>query len=259
MKILFVGDVVGKPGCDCVARLLPRIKKEHGIDLAVINCENATATNGVMPAAAQALLDAGADVLTGGNHIFGKKQMHAMLEENDRVLRPANYPPSAPGRGRTDIDCGRYTVTVINLQGTAFMDALESPFDALDRLLVDAGRITLVDFHAEATSEKRALGFYADGRVTALIGTHTHVQTADAQILPGGSGYLTDAGMTGTVDSVLGAKKEIVIDRFRSKLPIPFELAEGKTALCGVVIEADEKTGKCRHITPVCYDNDREN
>lgn len=251
MKILFVGDVVGKAGCDCVARLLPRIKQQYGIDLTVINCENATATNGVMPAAAQSLLDAGADVLTGGNHIFGKKQMHAMLDENARVLRPANYPASAPGRGRTDIDCGRCTVTVINLQGTAFMDALESPFTALDRLLVDAGRITLVDFHAEATSEKRALGFYADGRVTALVGTHTHVRTADAQILPHGSGYMSDVGMTGVIDSVLGAKKEIVIDRFLSKLPIPFELAEGPAAFCGVVIEADEKTGRCLGLTPV--------
>ncbi len=248
MKILFIGDVVGKPGCDCVARLLPRIKRQHGVNLTVINCENATATNGVMPAAAQSLLDAGADVLTGGNHIFGKKQMHPLLDENERILRPANYPGSAPGHGRVDIDCGAYKVTVINLQGNAFMDALENPFTALDRLLDGAGRITLVDFHAEATSEKRALGFYADGRVTALVGTHTHVQTNDAQILPGGSGYMTDAGMTGVVDSVLGAKKEIVIDRFLTKLPIPFELAEGETALCGVLIEADEKTGVCKKI-----------
>lgn len=252
MKILFVGDVVGKAGCDCVARLLPRIKKQYGIDLTVINCENATATNGVMPAAAQSLLDAGADVLTGGNHIFGKKQMHPLLDESRCILRPANYPDGAPGRGRVDIDCGACTVTVINLQGNAFMDALENPFTALDRLLDGAGRITLVDFHAEATSEKRALGFYADGRVTALVGTHTHVQTADAQVLPGGTGYLTDAGMTGVVDSVLGAKKEIVIDRFLTKLPIPFELAEGNTALCGVVIEADERSGRCLGMTPIC-------
>lgn len=248
MKILFVGDVVGKVGCDCVARLLPKIKRQHGIDLTVINCENASATNGVMPVAAQSLLHAGADVLTGGNHIFGKKQMHPMLEENERILRPANYPSGVPGHGRVDVDCGAYTVTVINLQGTAFMDALDNPFTTLDRLLDGAGKIVLVDFHAEATSEKRALGFYADGRVTALVGTHTHVQTADAQILPKGSGYLTDAGMTGVVDAVLGAKKEIVIERFLSKLPIPFELAEGETALCGVVIEADEKTGVCKNI-----------
>ncbi len=252
MKILFIGDVVGKPGCDCVARLLPRIKRHYGVDLTVINCENATATNGVMPAAAQSLLDAGADVLTGGNHIFGKKQMHPLLDDNERILRPANYPSRAPGHGRVDIDCGAYTVTVINLQGNAFMDALENPFTVLDRLLDGAGRIVLVDFHAEATSEKRALGFYVDGRVTALVGTHTHVQTNDAQVLPGGSGYMTDAGMTGVVDSVLGAKKEIVIERFLSKLPIPFELAEGDTALCGVLIEADEKTGKCLGLTTVC-------
>ena len=252
MKILFIGDVVGKPGCDCVAKLLPRIKKEHDIDLTVINCENASAQNGVMPAAAQALLDAGADVLTGGNHIFGKKQMHSMLDESNCIVRPANYPDSAPGKGRVDLDFGSYTVTVINLQGTAFMDSLESPFTALDRLLDKAGNVVLVDFHAEATSEKRALGFYADGRVSAFIGTHTHVQTADAQVLPKGTGYLTDAGMTGVVDSVLGANKELVIERFRSRLPIPFEMSTGDCALCGVVADIDEKSGKCRKMTLIC-------
>ena len=253
MKILFVGDVVGAPGCACFAGLLPGLKKEYGIDLTIVNYENASAANGVMPAAAQSLLDAGADVLTGGNHSFGKKQMYDFLEENERVLRPLNFPAACPGHGRCDVDMGACTVTVLNLQGCAFMEALKSPFEALDEeLKKGTGKIVFVDFHAEATSEKRALGFYADGRISALCGTHTHVQTADEQILPQGTGYMTDAGMTGVVDSILGAEKQIAIDRFLTKLHIPFELAEGESALCGAVLDIDEKTGKCRTIERIC-------
>ena len=252
MKILMVGDIVGEYGCNCFALKLPVIKREQGIDLVIVNCENATATSGIMPAQAQFLLDNGADMLTGGNHIFGKKQMHPFLNENPFVIRPANYPDKAPGAGKAHIDCGSAKVTVINLQGTVFMDSLENPFDCLDRLLDDEdnGSIILVDFHAEASSEKRALGFYADGRVTALVGTHTHVQTADEQILPKGTGYITDIGMTGVIDSVLGADKELAITRFRNKMPVPLELAEGKTALCGVIIETD-RSGKCLSVTRV--------
>lgn len=253
MKILFVGDVVGKQGMDACARLLKNVKMQFGIDFTIINCENASATNGVMPAAAQALLDIGADVLTGGNHTFGKKQMHDFLDESERTLRPANYPDCCPGKGVVTVDCGAYAVTVINLQGVAMMDALANPFFVLDRLLEEnTGKIIFVDFHAEATSEKRALGFYADGRVSALIGTHTHVQTADEQVLPGGTGYITDAGMTGVIDSVLGAEKQIAIDRFKSHLPIPFELAEGPIQLCGVVLDIDIVTGRCRSVERVC-------
>ncbi len=252
MKILFIGDVVGKVGCDCVTRLLPGLKQAYGVDFTVINCENASATNGVMPQQAQALLDAGADLLTGGNHSFGKKQMHPFLDENPRILRPANYPPGCPGRGRADMDCGAVTVTVLNLQGTTYMEALQSPFACLDEELEKGcGKIVLIDFHAEASSEKRALGFYADGRVSAVIGTHTHVQTADAQILPDGTGYMTDAGMTGVVDSVLGADKEIAVNRFLTKLPIPFELAEGAAAVSGAVLEVDDRTGRCLSIAAV--------
>ena len=252
MKILMVGDIVGEKGCNCFARKLPSLKREHRIDLVIVNCENATATSGIMPSQAQFLLDNGADLLTGGNHIFGKKQMHPFLNENPFVIRPANFPDKAPGKGKAHIDCGSAKVTVINLQGTVFMDSLESPFDMLDKLLDDKenGSIILVDFHAEASSEKRALGFYADGRVTALVGTHTHVQTADEQILPKGTGYITDLGMTGVTDSVLGADKELAITRFRNKMPIPLELAEGECTLNGVIIETDRQ-GKCLGITRV--------
>jgi metallophosphoesterase (TIGR00282 family) len=248
MKILFVGDVVGKVGCDCVARLLPKIKRQHGIDLTVINCENASATNGVMPAAAQSLLHAGADVLTGGNHIFGKKQMHPMLEENERILRPANYPSGVPGHGRVDVDCGAYTITVINLQGTAFMDALDNPFTALDRLLDGAGKIVLVDFHAEATSEKITFAHYVDGRVTAVVGTHTHVQTSDAFILPKGTAYLTDLGMTGPYISSIGRDLKPVTRRFVTGMPSRFDVAEGPCVLEGAVIEFDPSSAKAASI-----------
>ena len=168
-------------------------------------------------------------MLTGGNHSFGKITMHPYLDENPRILRPANYEDRCPGRGMASFDCGRARVTVINLQGQSFMDPLRNPFYMLDTLVEQAGGgIVLVDFHAEATSEKRAFGFYADGRVTAVLGTHTHVQTADEQILPGGTGYITDAGMTGVVDSVIGADKEIAVERFLTNLRDPVFTGGGR-------------------------------
>ena len=254
MRILFIGDVVGKTGCEGLARKLPQIKKEYNVDITIVNCENATATNGVVPAQAQYLLDNGADVLTGGNHIFGKKQIYEMLEESPFIVRPANYPESAPGKGVTHIDCGRDKLTVINLQGTVFMDSLKSPFDTLDDILKneDCGNIIFVDFHAEATSEKKSLAFYADGKISALIGTHTHVQTADEAILPGGTGYLTDVGMTGVQYSVLGAKKEIAVERFRTKIPVPFELEEGEIQVNGVLCDI-ASNGKCLSIERIKY------
>lgn len=252
MNILMVGDIVGKAGCDCFANKISQLKREYNLDLVIVNCENATAASGIMPAQAQELLYSGADLLTGGNHIFGKKQMHQFLDENNFVIRPANFPSKAPGRGVAHIDCGANIVTVINLQGTVFMDSLDSPFEYVDKLLnnPENGNIILVDFHAEATSEKRAMGFYLDGRVTAMVGTHTHVQTADEQILPKGTGYITDLGMTGVRNSVLGADIDIAVGRFINKIPVPFELAEGETMLCGAVIETDN-SGKCLSIKRV--------
>lgn len=253
MNILFVGDVVGKPGVEAFVRKLPKIRRDNGIDFVVVNCENASAVNGVVPREADALFAAGADVLTGGNHSFGKISMHPYLDENPNILRPANYEDRCPGRGMVTVDCGKACVTVINLQGQAFLDPLRNPFHMLDALLEQVGGgVILVDFHAEATSEKRAFGFYADGRVTAVIGTHTHVQTADEQILPAGTGYITDAGMTGVVDSVIGAEKDVAIERFLTNLRTPFSVAEGECALCGVILDADEKTGRCRSIRRVC-------
>ena len=255
MIVLAIGDVVGSAGCEYLRRVLPSLKREHGVDLVVANGENAHDGNGLLPADAEHLLASGVDVVTGGNHTFRQKGVWDLLDESERVLRPANYPDAAPGRGFALVDMGYLTVAVLNLMGTAFLEPLACPFEAADRLVERAGRegarIILVDFHAEATAEKKALGFYLDGRVSALFGTHTHVQTSDAQILPAGTGYITDLGMTGPAISVLGVKPEASIARMKDKLPARFVNAEGPCLLEGCLFEIDNKSGLCRSVTPV--------
>ena len=184
-------------------------------------------------------------MITGGNHTFRRHEFYDLLEENECLLRPANLPAGTPGRGMTVVDRGRYQVTVINLQGTVYMEALASPFDTLDALLAEAGnpKFCVVDFHAEATAEKRALAAYVDGRISALFGTHTHVATADEQILPGGTGFITDVGMTGPVQSCLGVRTELAVQKMRTKLPVRFATAEGACAMDGVLFTLDDKTG----------------
>lgn len=248
MKLLMIGDVVGDIGCRFLARKLPALKREHHIDLVVVNGENSADGNGITAESAHALFAAGADVITTGNHAFQRKN-ELSLFENESIVRPANYSAACPGRGYTIADLGSSQAAVINLQGVLFLEPLDNPFDTMDRLLAEIDTPNIfVDFHAEATSEKRALGHYLAGRVTAVIGTHTHVPTADACILGGHTGYLTDVGMTGAEDSVLGVKKEIAIDRLRLHVPIRFEEAEGACWLCGVLVEYDKKTGKCAKI-----------
>ena len=255
MIVLAIGDVVGSAGCSFLRRTLPALKKEHGVDLVVANGENAHDGNGMLPADAAFLLDSGVDVLTGGNHTFRQRGIYDTLDENDRVLRPANYPDGAPGKGMTLIDMGYTTVAVINLLGVAFLEPLNCPFEAADRLVAQAkqagAKVILLDFHAEATAEKKALAFYLDGRITALFGTHTHVQTSDAQVLPAGTGYLTDLGMTGPALSVLGVKPEASIARMKDKLPARFVNAEGPCLLEGCLLDVDEKSGKCRSATAI--------
>ena len=250
MNILCIGDVVGSVGCRHLASVLPRIKREYGVDVCVVNGENSADGNGITPTAARHLFDAGADVITGGNHSFRRPEMMDELEENPYVLRPANYPAGTPGRGVTVVDRGRYQVTVINLQGTVYMEALTSPFESLDSLLAEAGnpKFCIVDFHAEATAEKRALAGYADGRISALFGTHTHVPTADQQILSGGTGFITDVGMTGPIDSCLGVRTELSIQKMRTKLPVRFALAEGPCRMDCVLFTLDDKTGRCTAV-----------
>ncbi|MBQ4332727.1 MAG: TIGR00282 family metallophosphoesterase [Clostridia bacterium] len=245
MNILCIGDVVGGIGCRHLQQVLPRVKRELAVDVCIVNGENSADGNGITPVSAGHLFDAGADVITGGNHTFRRHEFYDLLEENECLLRPANLPAGTPGRGMTVVDRGRYQVTVINLQGTVYMEALASPFDTLDALLAEAGnpKFCVVDFHAEATAEKRALAAYVDGRISALFGTHTHVATADEQILPGGTGFITDVGMTGPVQSCLGVRTELAVQKMRTKLPVRFATAEGACAMDGVLFTLDDKTG----------------
>lgn len=253
MNILAIGDVVGSAGCDFLRRHLPALKKMNGIDLVIANGENSADGNGITPASAEHLFTSGVDVITTGNHVFRRKEIYNLLDENPRILRPANYPAGAPGRGYTVIDTGRVNVCVVNLIGTVYLDSFDSPFLTADAILREAGSglLTVVDFHAEATSEKRALGFYLDGRVSAVFGTHTHVQTADEQVLEGGTGYISDLGMTGPYRSVLGVDPQLVVRRFLTKMPVRFANADSPSFLSGVILDIDNKTKRTNFIKRV--------
>ncbi len=248
VNILCIGDVTGSVGCEFLREKLPAVKRLKAVDLVIVNGENSADGNGITPSSAQHLLDSGADVITTGNHSFRRKESYDLYDSLDVLLRPANFPAgTTPGRGMCVVDLGRVRVAVINLLGTVYMESLRSPFETLDELLraPDFPKLCVVDFHAEATGEKRAMGFFADGRVTAMFGTHTHVQTADECVLPRGTGYITDAGMTGPVDSVLGVKPEIIVSKMTTKLPARFELAKGPCKMDCVLFTADERTGLC--------------
>jgi metallophosphoesterase (TIGR00282 family) len=252
MNILFIGDIVGAPGRRAVEELLPRLVDRYSIDLVVANGENASGGLGITPPVADQLLAQGIDLLTSGNHIWKHKEILPYLEETDRLLRPANYPPENPGRGFTILETAAgEAVAILNLEGRVFMNPLECPFRTADRVLASLPpevKVILVDMHAEATSEKLAMGWHLDGRVSAVIGTHTHVQTADERVLPGGTGYITDAGMTGPVDSVIGMKKEIILERFLSQRPQPFKVATQNIQLQGVVLRLDSQ-GRCQEVS----------
>ena len=247
MIVLAIGDVVGDPGMDTLCRRLRKLKKEVGADLTVVNGENATPVGkGITPALAEEIFNAGADVITLGNHTFGNRQICDYLDEQPYILRPLNYPPQQPGQGYAVMDCGGQRVCVANLQGRVGMDYIPSdPFAAADWLLknVDAD-FYLVDFHAEATSEKQAMGWHLNGRAAAVWGTHTHVPTADIRVLPGGTGYVTDIGMTGGVDSVIGVKWEQSLNMFRGQLTERFKPSDKNCRIQGAVFEID-KQGKC--------------
>lgn len=249
MNILAIGDVVGSVGCNFLRAKLPQLKKIKAIDLVIANGENSADGNGITPASADFLFKSGVDVITTGNHSFRRKESYALYDETPYLLRPANYPEgTTPGKGMCMVDMGRLQVAVINVMGTVFMESLTCPFETVDNLLLQAekenAKVIIVDLHAEATGEKRAMGYYLDGKVSALFGTHTHVPTADETILPQGTGYMTDVGMTGTIHSVLGVKSEIIIKKFKEKLPQRFDLAEGDCKMDAVIFEIDDKTGK---------------
>lgn len=248
MNILCIGDVTGTVGIDFLRSRLPALKRLKGVDLVIVNGENSADTNGITPQSAQALFDLGADVITTGNHSFQRKESYDMYEEETFVLRPANYPPKAPGHGWCEVDMGAVRVRVINLMGNVNMQqTLDCPFQTAKRLLEESSaKINIIDFHAEATGEKRAFGFFLDGTVSAVFGTHTHVQTADAQVLPKGTGYITDVGMTGPVQSCLGARPEAAIEKMTTQMPVRLDYADGECMLNAVLFDIDEKTGLCR-------------
>jgi 2',3'-cyclic-nucleotide 2'-phosphodiesterase len=252
VKLLFIGDVIGKPGRQALSNELHRLVDRYMVDLVIANGENAAGGFGITEETARDLYRCGIHLLTSGNHIWDKKDALDFIKREEMLLRPANYPEGTPGRGSTVITtAGGIKVAVLNLEGRVFMNNLDCPFRVADReieLLKRETPIIFVDFHAEATSEKAALGWYLDGRASAVVGTHTHVQTADERILTGGTAYITDVGMTGSYDSVIGVRKEEAIGRFLTQLPAKFEVAKKDIRLNAVVIEVDEQSGKALGI-----------
>lgn len=253
MKTLFIGDIVGRPGRQAVRALLPKIVERYKIDLVIANGENAAGGFGITEESAVELFSIGVHVITSGNHIWDKKEALSYIEREPRLLRPFNYPPGTPGAGSViaplpDGD----SAAVLNLSGRVFMGLMDCPFRAAEREIASLRKktpVVIVDFHAEATSEKIAMGYFLDGRASALIGTHTHVQTADERILPGGTAYITDAGMTGPLDSVIGVRKEQIIDKFLTSMPKRFEIPGGPVLFSALVVETDGKTGRSSSIS----------
>lgn len=248
MNILCIGDVIGTVGTQCLLKHLPSIKRLKAVDVCIVNGENSADSNGITPASAMNLFQCGADIITGGNHSFQRRESYDMYEsDNLPVLRPANFPDAlCPGTGLHILDKGRYRLAVINVMGLVGMyESLACPFDTVDRLLKDIDTpFVAVDFHAEATAEKRAFAEYFDGRVSFVFGTHTHVQTADEQILSGGTGFITDIGMTGPIHSVIGSRIEAAVQKMRSHMPARLDYADGPCMINGALFELDEKTGK---------------
>ena len=252
MKILFIGDIVGKPGRKAVRALLPGIVGQYRVDIVVANCENAAGGFGVTRKIVDELYHNEIDILTSGNHIWDKKETIYFIDDYETLLRPANYPEGTVGKGSVVIDTRLgISLGVLNLEGRIFMKPLDCPFRVAEKeieKLKQKTDIIIVDFHAEATSEKEALGWFLDGKVSAVLGTHTHVQTADERVLPLGTAYITDAGMTGSFDSVLGMRKEVALERFLTLLPNRFDVAKGDVRLQGVLIDIDDRTGKALSI-----------
>lgn len=251
MRILFVGDVVGKPGRRAVGQLLPRLRDELGVDLAVVNGENAAGGAGLTAEIARELRDAGADVVSNGNHVWDQRQFKDEIGLLDFAIRPVNLPPNNPGRGWIVVK----GALVVNAIGRVFMGSADDPFRAVDAVLDQLGesapKVRILDWHAEATSEKLAMGWHLDGRFSAVLGTHTHVPTADARVLPGGTALVCDAGMVGPRDSILGMRTDIIVERFRTGMPVRFQVADGPVVFNSVLVDIDEQTGRARSIERV--------
>jgi metallophosphoesterase (TIGR00282 family) len=252
LNVLYIADIVGDPGFRATRQSLETMRQKHSIDLTIANGENRVSGRGLSMRTAQELFELGIDVITSGNHIWNRKESERLLEHDHPVLRPYNYPPGCPGRGLCTVPVKDTIAGIINLQGRSFLYPIDCPFrgadsavSALNRL---GARIIVIDMHAEATAEKIALGWYLDGKVSAVIGSHTHVQTADERILPGGTAYITDAGMTGPFHSVIGMHKETAIERFLTQLPVHYKIAEEDLRFCGVVVRIQTKTGRAQSI-----------
>jgi 2',3'-cyclic-nucleotide 2'-phosphodiesterase len=257
VRILFIGDIFGRPGRTIVKDRLSGLVREHAVDLIIANGENAAAGFGITPNLAEDLFDLGIDVITTGNHIWDKREIVEYFEAANgnehsparRLLRPANYPAGMPGWGVYEGKKGNVPFAVINLQGRVFMASNDDPFRVADQLLKTIkAKVIFVDIHAEATSEKISMGWYLDGRVTVVVGTHTHIPTADERVLPGGTAYITDVGMSGPYDSVIGVRKELVVGKFLNNMPVRFEPATGDVRLCAVIVDCDESTGRATSI-----------
>ena len=257
MRILFIGDIFGRPGRTMLRQHLPELREVRRVDLVIANAENAAGGFGITPSIAEELFDLGISVLTTGNHVWDKREIVPYIQSADgnphsparRLLRPANYPAGAPGFGFYEGRAGDVPYAVLNLQGRVFMGGNDDPFHVADALLKQVqAKVILVDMHAEATSEKVAMGWYLDGRVTAVLGTHTHIPTADTRILPQGTAYQTDVGMTGPYDSIIGIQKELVLQRFLTNMPARWEAASGDVHLCAVVVECDPGTGRATAV-----------
>ena len=257
MKILMLGDCVGRPGRSVLQEYLPKMQKELGADMIVANGENASGGRGLNRNGRDDLFRAGIDVITMGNHVWDNKELLQFIDDEYRIVRPANFPGDCPGRPYTIYTAPfNIKVAVINLCGRVFMQTLDCPFAAIDRILEEIGDeadYILVDFHAETTSEKLAFGYYVDGRVSAVVGTHTHVQTSDECIFPKGTAYITDLGMTGVIESVLGVKKEVIIQKFLHQRPVRFELAAGRRKIQGLLITFDDDTHKATKVERISW------
>ncbi|MDR1001847.1 MAG: TIGR00282 family metallophosphoesterase [Oscillospiraceae bacterium] len=246
MNILCIGDVIGTVGSDFLRANLSGLKRLKGVDFVIANGENSADSNGITPASAQFLFDSGVDVITTGNHSFQRREMYDMYDSDSAVIRPANFPKGVPGKGVYIADLGRVQICVINLMGVVSLSPLDCPFETAQRITEENDcKIKIVDIHAEATAEKRALGFFLDGKVSAVFGTHTHVQTADEQIMKNGTGYITDVGMTGPINSCIGVKPELAIEKMRTKMPVRLNYADGECMMNCVIFSIDEKTGLC--------------
>ena len=262
MKVLFVGDVVGSIGRKMLIESLPALKSKYRPQLTIVNGENAAAGRGITEKIYKEFLQAGVDVITMGNHTWDNRDIFEFIgNEKIKMIRPVNFPEGTPGLGYKIIQINQHKIAVINVQGRVFLNALDDPFRKMDAILEEIGDETnciFVDFHAEATSEKQAMGWYLDGRVSAVVGTHTHIQTNDARILPQGTAYLTDAGMTGAYDSILGVERHIILEKFLTQLPVRHEIPEeGRKLLSGCYIEIDDRTGKATKIENILINEDR--